>query len=107
MRTALAASAVLALSACASTTPATPAGAAQAVPAKGAAPADAVCNVDGLGGAVGQPATPELVQRLISDSGSRAVRVIHPGMVATMDYHVDRLNIHLDEAERIVKLTCG
>ena len=35
------------------------------------------------------------------------VRIIQPGMAVTMDYREDRLNIEIDEAGKISRVTCG
>lgn len=35
------------------------------------------------------------------------VRIIHPGMAVTMDYSADRLNIEINEAGMISRVTCG
>ncbi|WP_225028700.1 I78 family peptidase inhibitor [Xinfangfangia pollutisoli] len=35
------------------------------------------------------------------------VRVIEPGMAVTMDYNADRLNIELDEQNRISRVYCS
>ncbi|WP_224824094.1 I78 family peptidase inhibitor [Cognatishimia sp. MH4019] len=35
------------------------------------------------------------------------VRIITPGMAVTMDFLPTRLNIALNEAERVVRLSCG
>ena len=35
------------------------------------------------------------------------VRIITPGMAVTMDHLPERLNITLDESEKVVRLSCG
>jgi hypothetical protein len=35
------------------------------------------------------------------------VRVIEPGMAVTMDYSAERLNIDLDDEDRITRVYCG
>jgi hypothetical protein len=35
------------------------------------------------------------------------VRVLRPGMAATMDFRDDRLNLHLDDHDVIAMVTCG
>jgi len=35
------------------------------------------------------------------------VRLIRPGMVVTMDYNPDRLNIEIDDRNRISRVWCG
>jgi hypothetical protein len=38
---------------------------------------------------------------------SQDVRVIQPGMAVTMDFRSDRLNIWLNDLDRIERVTCG
>ena len=64
-------------------------------------PADA-CGAPGLQGLVGQPRS---VLATMKFAGP--VRVIEPGMAVTMDYSPNRLNIELDAAGRITRVTCG
>ncbi|ATE74092.1 I78 family peptidase inhibitor [Lysobacter capsici] len=40
-------------------------------------------------------------------TGSRSVRVLKPGMAATMDFQQDRLNIDVNERGAITGLRCG
>lgn len=47
------------------------------------------------------------VEALKRASGARHVRVLRPGDAATMDYRIDRLNIRLDDNDRISALGCG
>jgi hypothetical protein len=35
------------------------------------------------------------------------MRWLEPGAIVTQDYREDRLNIHLDEKDRIVRFNCG
>lgn len=103
MRPLLTASTVLVLSACAGAPAVAPANAAAQEPAA----SQAQCNVAGLDTAVGQMATPERLDQLKAASGSRSVRVGRPGMAMTMDFRPDRLTVHVDGDNRIVKLVCG
>lgn len=66
-----------------------------------------VCNADGLGDLVGRPATAELGMEAVKRSHSRTIRWIQPGMMVTMDYRQDRLDIHLDASNVVTKLSCG
>jgi hypothetical protein len=40
-------------------------------------------------------------------SGARTLRWIQPGMMVTMDYSAGRLNIELNEQQRISRISCG
>ncbi|MBN8521397.1 MAG: hypothetical protein J0L77_05815 [Alphaproteobacteria bacterium] len=58
-------------------------------------------------------AYPELIGKNIKDVDTkayfpgRAVRVLPPGAMATMDYSATRLNIHTDEDGVIKMFACG
>jgi Peptidase inhibitor I78 family len=43
----------------------------------------------------------------VSAYAPRAIRVLHPGSMATMDYSPARINIHVDDKEIISQVTCG
>ena len=65
-------------------------------------PPDDACGAPGLQGLVGQP------RRVLETMKFGVpVRVIEPGMAVTMDYNPARLNIELDAAGRIIRVTCG
>ena len=38
---------------------------------------------------------------------AKTVRILRPGMAVTMDYSPERLNIEVDAAERITRVSCG
>lgn len=56
---------------------------------------------------VGQVLDEALGERIKTATAARGVRVIRPGMAVTMDYRADRLNIEIDDDNRIVKVHCG
>lgn len=65
------------------------------------------CSADKAQALVGQPASQELAAEALKLSGARSVRWLRPGMAVTMDYRAGRLNITLDDANRVERLTCG
>lgn len=65
------------------------------------------CNADRLGTMTGRVVTPKLKQQALRRSGARTVRVIKPGMMVTMDYRQDRLNIRTDPQNRVTQISCG
>jgi len=65
------------------------------------------CDAEGLGDLVGQAPTPELGAEAQRRSGARALRWIRPGDAVTMDYRVDRLNVHLDASHHVERFACG
>jgi Peptidase inhibitor I78 family len=44
------------------------------------------------------------IQRL---TGARTLRWIGPGMAVTMDYRVDRVNVHYDDRQFVTLISCG
>lgn len=67
----------------------------------------ASCDLDAIQPAIGEPFDEAKLSQLQSDSGARQVRVLRPGEAATMDHRPDRLNVHLDDQDRIEDLRCG
>ena len=65
------------------------------------------CNADRVQTLVGRDATPPTVKQAQDQANARTVRVIKPGMAVTMDYRMDRLNVELDQANKITALRCG
>lgn len=68
---------------------------------------DGVCDEKAAAAFVGQTASEELATRAKAQSGARGVRVIRPGMAVTLDHRPGRLNLHLDDAGRITRVSCG
>jgi hypothetical protein len=56
---------------------------------------------------VGRQASQELAEDAIRRSGARRMRWISPGQMVTMEFRADRLNIDLDERNRVKALRCG
>ncbi len=56
---------------------------------------------------VGRPASSDLAQAAQRLTGAGVVRWIGPGDLVTMDYREDRLNIELDERQRVNGFRCG
>lgn len=65
------------------------------------------CSDEGLDIYIGKTATSELGAEMMQKAGAGALRWIPKGSVVTMDYRSDRLNVHLDERNRITALKCG
>ncbi len=60
------------------------------------------CGASDLQYLVGQPGRVLDGMRFSQD-----LRVIQPGMAVTMDFRADRLNIWLNDLDRIERVTCG
>ena len=57
--------------------------------------------------AIGKLADEALIARVRSETHSKGVRVIKPGMAVTMDYREDRVNIDVDANGNVLKIRCG
>lgn len=66
-----------------------------------------LCNPKAGQWAVGQLADEALVEKVRADTRSERVRVIKPGMMVTMDYREDRVNIEVDADNRVTVVRCG
>ena len=73
-----------------------------APPAVNPTPAEDACGASGLQDLIGQSAKKLEVMRF-----AHPVRILRPGMAVTMDYSAERLNIEVDAAERITRISCG
>lgn len=65
------------------------------------------CSADKTKVLVGRPATQELGSEALALSGARSIRWIGHGQAVTMDYREDRLNISLDAANTVERVSCG
>ncbi|MDY0022109.1 I78 family peptidase inhibitor [Arenimonas caeni] len=66
-----------------------------------------ICNQEAGQWAVGQVADEALVEKVRTDTQSQRVRVIKPGMMVTMDHREDRVNIEVDDENRVTVVRCG
>lgn len=65
------------------------------------------CNAAGLDRFSGMTASQEIAAEMIKFSGASAFRWLPKDSIVTMEYRADRLNVHLDEANRIIRANCG
>jgi hypothetical protein len=56
---------------------------------------------------VGSPKSRAAGAEALRLSGARTLRWLAAGTIVTMEYRADRLNIHLDERNRISRINCG
>ena len=79
------------------------------LPAPGDAPAAAgrQCAAAPAAWALGHAATPEVVERIRVDSGSRLARVLHPGEAVTLEFSAERVNVQVNARNAIVGISCG
>ncbi len=97
MRLAIAAAALIATSACATTDGGDGTGLDSAYS----------CNADAVQDLIGREPTSELGADALIRSNSRALRWIRPGDAVTMDFRQDRLNINIGANGRIERINCG
>jgi hypothetical protein len=65
------------------------------------------CNASAASFAIGQTATPQMIELARQASGATIVRTLSPGQPITLEYRPDRLNIEINFLRRIVGLSCG
>lgn len=65
------------------------------------------CDVRNVGDLIGKSATSELGAEVQRRTGARAFRWLQPGQAVTMEYRGDRVNVHLDEQNRVTSINCG
>jgi hypothetical protein len=78
-----------------------------AEPAPVSARSGAMCTADQLGQYNGQVATAELGRQIQAASGARLFRWLPKGTVVTMEYNADRVNVLLDEQNKVESSRCG
>ena len=66
-----------------------------------------VCGDQMLGSYIGRKADDAMMTRLRDWRGDKAIRVLAPGSVATMDYRPDRLNVMVDKDNIVTGFKCG
>jgi hypothetical protein len=65
------------------------------------------CDAGKARSLIGREKSEPLGAEALRLSGARTIRWIRPGDVVTMDYREDRLNIHLDGQNKVVRIACG
>ncbi|HVK50151.1 MAG TPA: I78 family peptidase inhibitor [Pseudoxanthomonas sp.] len=95
------------LAACASTPPSSSEPAAVTGGNQPARPGTGKCNADAVQWAIGQDNNQANFDRIWKESGAGLIRPISPNQAVTMDFRKDRVNIHLDAANKITRISCG
>ena len=65
------------------------------------------CDAGKAQSLVGRPATSELAAEAQRLSGARTVRWLRPGQIVTMEYLAERLNIQVDDQNKVIAIRCG
>ena len=70
-------------------------------------PPASACNADAIKAYIGQSATPAVIEAARKAAGAGLVRALKPNQPATLDYRVERINILVDDDNKILSATCG
>ncbi len=73
----------------------------------GSQPSGGLCDADPAQYALSQKVSNVLAAKLKKQTGAAVLRWIPVGSAITMDYRVERLNIHYGRDMRITKIDCG
>lgn len=65
------------------------------------------CNSNGLESLIGRTQSAETTAEAKHLSGANSVRYLTPGMMVTMEFRADRLNLHLGTDGKIGSARCG
>ena len=65
------------------------------------------CDAARAGALIGRARSEGVGAEALRLSGARAVRWIPRGAMVTMDYREDRLNLHLDDKGKVIRIACG
>lgn len=65
------------------------------------------CNSNGLDSLIGKTRSAETTAEAKRLSGAELVRYLTPGMMVTMEFRPDRLNLHLGTDGKIGSARCG
>ena len=66
-----------------------------------------ICNATGTDNFIGEPGTSESGAAILKATNSAVLRWAPPGAMMTMDYSASRVTVHLDDGNRITKISCG
>lgn len=85
------------------------AGAAGCAPQKKAEPLPAMveCDANRVQDLKGKQRSPAIETDALARSGAKRIRWVEPGSAVTMDFRVDRLNLHVNAAGTITDARCG
>ncbi|MGN8000004.1 I78 family peptidase inhibitor [Sphingomonas sp. 22176] len=83
--------------------------AAGCAPQKKAEPLPAVvqCDANRVQDLKGKQRSPAIEADALARSGAKRIRWVEPGSAVTMDFRVERLNLHVDAAGTITDARCG
>ena len=65
------------------------------------------CDAGRAQSLLGRTRSAEVEAEALRLTGAATMRWLEPGAIVTQDYREDRLNIHVDAKDRIVRFNCG
>ena len=65
------------------------------------------CDAESVQSYVGKAADAATMEAARKQAGAGIARILKPGQVVTMEYRIDRLNLHADDKGRITRIACG
>lgn len=65
------------------------------------------CTSTAASFAVGQKASPQLLEQARIRSGAWSARLLKPDSVVTLEYRSDRLNLNTDDNLTVTRVNCG
>ncbi len=65
------------------------------------------CDATAAQPLVGKQKSEALGIEAMKRTGAATIRWIAPGQPVSMDYRTDRLNVEVDEQERVIRFNCG
>ena len=68
---------------------------------------DGTCKAEAVQGLLGKLADSQVLEQAHRQSAARTARVLVPGDAISLEYDSQRLNIEINEAEIIERISCG
>ena len=65
------------------------------------------CDAAKVQSFLGKPESAAIAEQARQQSGAKTVRWLRPGQIVTMEYLNGRLNVNVDEKNRVKSFTCG
>ena len=56
---------------------------------------------------MGRIADETMMSKLLNDTGAKRIRRLKPGMMVTMEFDGTRLNVRVDNNNKVLSVTCG
>jgi Peptidase inhibitor I78 family len=65
------------------------------------------CQADGAQSFVGQKASGDVQEQARNAAGASIVRTLQPGQPITKEFNGERLNLHVDADNNVIRVNCG